>query len=539
MADVYLGVIRGPTDFTKLAVVKRLRSHLAEDPEFLEMFLQEARIAARLNHPNVVQTFEVGQEESHHFIAMEYLQGHPYSRFMSRIGREKIDFAVHLRILIETLEGLQHAHDLKDFDGRPLGLVHRDVSPQNIFITYDGQIKLLDFGIAKAFDSAVETRTGVIKGKLSYMSPEQALAGKVDRRSDLYSVGVMLWEAAARKRRWKNLSNIQMLHKLASPDEPIDLPTLAGQELSDEIEAALRKALARDPADRYPNASDFLEDLEKMLDKIGRVSARDVGKLVAERFKADRERIDAVIETELKKLNLTEASNERSGTFGSLPRPDSAGSGPSNTLVSPSTPARTTQHSTSVSLPEPESSARPKKSRRIWFVAAAVVTGVAVAAVLKLSRPIDQPSPAQAADPAQKMVRVKLSALPAQAQLYFDGKRLGDNPYSAELLHSDRHVLVRAECPGHESQEREVSLTKEVDVRFELKALPNDGAATSASDKKTARRAQVWRGRVAAPSTTKEPVETKEPPPIETAPKVEPPPRKKQGAALDSKNPWE
>src|SRR5262245_22043168 len=203
MADVYLAVTQGMQDFTKLAVVKRLRSHLAEDSDFLAMFMQEARIAARLNHPNVVHTFDVGHDGQFHFMAMEFLEGHPYSAILNRAGREHLDLALQIRILIDVLEGLHYAHELCDFDGKPLGLVHRDISPQNVFVTYDGQVKVLDFGIAKALDSAVETRTGVVKGKLSYMSPQQALANTIDRRADLYSVGVLLWEAVAQRRRYK------------------------------------------------------------------------------------------------------------------------------------------------------------------------------------------------------------------------------------------------------------------------------------------------------------------------------------------------
>lgn len=163
MAEVFLAVIQGPAGFSKLVVLKELRPELSSEPEFLSMFLDEARLAARLQHPNVVQTNEVGHEGSRHFIAMEYLDGQPLSRVLSRM-RGQLPLPLHLRVLSETLAALHYAHELRDFDGTPLAVVHRDVTPHNVFVTYDGEVKLVDFGIAKATDSSTETRTGVLKG---------------------------------------------------------------------------------------------------------------------------------------------------------------------------------------------------------------------------------------------------------------------------------------------------------------------------------------------------------------------------------------
>jgi len=196
MAEVFLAVAQGPAGFNKLTVIKQIRPQLADDPEFLSMFLDEARLAARLNHPQIVQTNEVGHEANRYFIAMEYLEGQPLNRVVNRVGRERFPLAMHIGLLADTLAGLHYAHDLTDYDGTPLEVVHRDVTPHNIFITYEGQVKVVDFGIAKAMNSSSETKTGVLKGKVAYMAPEQARGEKVDRRADVFSVGVMLWEAA-------------------------------------------------------------------------------------------------------------------------------------------------------------------------------------------------------------------------------------------------------------------------------------------------------------------------------------------------------
>src|SRR5215472_7080887 len=176
MADVYLAVSRGPAGFNKLIVIKRLRPDLAADPSFRDMFLDEARLAARLNHPNVVSTFEVGEEGSSIYLAMEYLEGQPLNLVVREASKKHVSLPEELyaRILADALMGLHYAHKLADYDGSPLRVVHRDVSPHNIFVTYDGQVKMLDFGIAKAESKATQTEVGVLKGKVAYMAPEQA-----------------------------------------------------------------------------------------------------------------------------------------------------------------------------------------------------------------------------------------------------------------------------------------------------------------------------------------------------------------------------
>ena len=196
MAEVLLTMVNAGGGVWRLEVLKRIWPELATDPDFVTMFLDEARLSLRLNHPNVVQTYEVLTNEGELAIAMEYLDGQPLTRVLNRLLRDSNDLslALRLRILTRVLAGLEHAHTLTDIDGSPLGVVHRDVSPQNVFVTYDGQVKLVDFGVAKTIAAAHQTRPGAIKGKLAYMAPEQLQSEAVDRRADLFSVGVMLWE---------------------------------------------------------------------------------------------------------------------------------------------------------------------------------------------------------------------------------------------------------------------------------------------------------------------------------------------------------
>jgi serine/threonine-protein kinase len=298
MGIVYLAVATGPARFSKLLVVKELKPELVEDPVFTEMFMEEARLAARLSHPNIVQTYEIGVEGKRHYMVMDYLEGIPLARIL-RKKSSSFTRDMHLRVITEMLQGLHYAHTLKDFDGTPLGMVHRDVSPQNVFITFDGQAKLVDFGIAKAFDSAIETRMGMLKGKPTYMAPEQ-LQGSADPRSDVYSAGVMIWEAAAGHRMWRGKGDVEVLTNLvqgivpslkeAAPDVPAELLRICD------------RAMARDANLRYPSAADLQADLETYLKENGGVTMRDVATAVGGLFEKDRETTRATIEKHLARL---------------------------------------------------------------------------------------------------------------------------------------------------------------------------------------------------------------------------------------------
>jgi serine/threonine-protein kinase len=194
MAQVFLAISRGLGGFSKLIVIKRLES---DEQPLRDMFLDEARIAARLNHPNVIDTYEVAQDNASYFIAMEYLDGQPLNKIIRhmRDAQRMIEPRMSARIVADALAGLHYAHELSDYDGQPLNVVHRDVSPHNLFVTYDGQVKIFDFGVAKAESQlALTTQVGVLKGKIAYMAPEQANGLDVDRRADIFAVGLVLWE---------------------------------------------------------------------------------------------------------------------------------------------------------------------------------------------------------------------------------------------------------------------------------------------------------------------------------------------------------
>jgi len=285
MAEVYLAYVAGPAGFKKLVVIKRLHQHLEEEPGFLDMFLDEARLAARLNHPNVVQTHEVGEVDASHFIAMEYLEGQGLDRIRRYCTRNSISFPAHLsaRVASQALEGLHYAHELKDFDSTPLDVVHRDVSPQNVFVTYEGLVKLLDFGIAKAATHVVETRTGVVKGKFAYIAPEQARGRPIDRRADLWSMGVVLWETLAGRRLFKGSNDLATLSETLMGN----IPSLEGvaPDVPEPLLRIVRKSLPRDRDQRYQDALEMKRALEAYLSQETKPCARsDVGVFVKGMF---------------------------------------------------------------------------------------------------------------------------------------------------------------------------------------------------------------------------------------------------------------
>ncbi|HEU4536663.1 MAG TPA: serine/threonine-protein kinase, partial [Polyangiaceae bacterium] len=256
MGEVYLALISGPTGFNKLVVVKTLREDFAAYQSIRAMFLDEGRLAARLNHPNVVQTNEVGVEEGKHYLVMEYLEGQPLDRLIRR-AREPgaaVPPGLWLRIALDTLGGLHYAHELCDYDGTPLNVVHRDLSPHNVFLTYEGVVKVLDFGIAKAATQSAQTQAGTIKGKPAYMPPEQLLGTAVDRRADLFVFGIVLWEMFTGTRLFTGTMS-ECLKRITGGPLPLVSSVVPGFDPG--LDAVVARALERDPDARFQTAQEM------------------------------------------------------------------------------------------------------------------------------------------------------------------------------------------------------------------------------------------------------------------------------------------
>ena len=265
MATVHLARLLGPVGFARTVAIKRLHPHLAKDPDFVAMFLEEARLAARVRHPNVVSTLDVVSEEGELFLVMEYVAGESLSRLVrkTREAGKRVPLRFVLGIMCGALDGLHAAHEAKTERGGALGLVHRDVSPQNIHVGVDGAARVLDFGIAKATNRVQETRTDQIKGKVAYMSPEQLAKGAVDRRADVYSASVCLWEALTGERLFKADDVPTLVYAIIN--EEVRRPSSIVPEIPPALDEIVLKGLARDAENRWPSAHAMAEALEKVM----------------------------------------------------------------------------------------------------------------------------------------------------------------------------------------------------------------------------------------------------------------------------------
>ena len=267
MAEIFLARQMGLEGFEKTVVLKRIRPHLGDKKSFVRMFLNEAKLAAQLNHPNIIQIHDLGKVGDSYFIAMEYLFGRDMRRVIPKAEVQGIPFPLvyACKIASQVLEGLYYAHQKADIHGQPLGIVHRDVTPENIFVSFDGGVKVLDFGIAKAANQVEMTRAGEIKGKLSYMSPEQCMGLPLDHRSDIFSLGVVLYEWVTGFKLFTGESDVAVLKSIT--DGKIYRPSYFRQDVPEAglVESILMRALEKDPAQRYQSAWEMQYDLDKFL----------------------------------------------------------------------------------------------------------------------------------------------------------------------------------------------------------------------------------------------------------------------------------
>jgi len=471
MARVLLTVSSGPAGVQKLLVVKEIRPELAKDSDFVTMFLDEARLAARLSHPNVIQTYEVGIEEAGPFIVMEYLDGQSLQALISQVKRANLPLAIHLRILTKVLSGLHYAHELRDYGGTPLTVVHRDVSPHNVFVGYDGHVKVVDFGVAKVAGTAERTAAGTFKGKIGYIAPEQ-LSGdeEVDRRADVFSVGVMLWEALAQRRLTANETAASVVQKRLSGIIPSirDLK----MDVDAELAAICDKATAFAARDRFSSAAEMQEALEAYLDAAGyRADEREIGVLVSQAFSIERARIRTTIEQQMGRASdggrIALPNLSAAVASGSGPPTSGPASSPPTFSVTPSGPGTTTQN-----------------RRRLAIGGAFAIAGLLLGVGFKwVMRPALPPSPGAAApasrssvgisaapaDPSRITVTLAIDVTPTKATVLLDGFAVAANPFRGVVARdSNVHRLV-ASAPGYVSEERTVVYDQDATIEMVLK----------------------------------------------------------------------
>ena len=269
MASVHLGRMDGPGGFQKWVAIKRIHPHLVEDDQFVDMFLDEARIAAGINHANVAQVFDLGKDDNTYWIAMEYLHGEPLREVMRKAEERHMRIMPDLaaRICADAADGLHAAHELRGKNGQLLGLVHRDVTPHNLFVTYEGYTKVVDFGIAKVADRLSSTRAGTLKGKLAYMSPEQVRGAEVDRTTDIFALGVVMWELTTNQRLFRMDTDLDTLEKVQACIVPPPSTIIPGYP--PELEACVMKALSKRKQDRFATARELSRALQAFLMRSG------------------------------------------------------------------------------------------------------------------------------------------------------------------------------------------------------------------------------------------------------------------------------
>jgi serine/threonine-protein kinase len=465
MSNVFLAVASGPGGVNKLVVLKALLPDLSTEPYALAMFLDEARLAAQLNHPNVVQTYEVGTEGDRHVIVMEYLEGQSLSGATRRANQAGVPLplGLHLRIIINALEGLHYAHELAAYDGAPLQLVHRDVSPQNVFVTYDGQVKVLDFGIAKATSSSTHTATGIVKGKIAYMAPEQIIGEAVDRRADLYSVGCMLWSAATGQKLWGDTPDVHIMRRVINGDVPT--PQSVAPGCDDELNRIILKALASEPRNRYSTALELQHDLEQYVERAGIVAKqKDIARYLSDLFADTRAQLKALVERQLTLIQTDNSSISRER--GPLP----SGTGPV---------VESGSQSVNTKLAEQAQPEKPSSKRGLTTALVLIgLLGLSAFAWGKLRGAELSTAPEKAASQAPQApagparVSVTFQVTPSEAKLYLDGELLPSNPTTKLILADGAAHALRAEAPGYAESTREFSPTK--DMMLELALSPSD-----------------------------------------------------------------
>ncbi|MCU0699621.1 MAG: protein kinase [Myxococcaceae bacterium] len=269
MAEVWEARLDGPVGFAKRVAVKRLMSSLADEPQFVNLFLDEARLMASLTHPHICQVLELGEFEGSWWVAMEFLAGHTAYQLMRETVKRGWRLPLELAMLIarDTAEALAYAHGKHDEQGQPLGIIHRDVSPQNVMVTYEGVVKLVDFGIAKAATRTVHTETGQLRGKMAYMPPEQARGEPLDSRADQFSLGATLFELATHTRLYGNLKEMDLFREVATSVEPLPRARSRLPELPESLDAIIARMLERDRERRFPTMTAVRDALTAALNE--------------------------------------------------------------------------------------------------------------------------------------------------------------------------------------------------------------------------------------------------------------------------------
>jgi serine/threonine-protein kinase len=431
MGQVWLGRLQGARGFHKLVAVKTLLAPADEAGRFERMMLEEARIASLIHHPNVVHTLELGEDDATLYMVMEWVDGEPLTHVVAKAKeRGGLPLGVATNLIDQTLRGLHAAHELCDGSGASLGVVHRDVSPHNVLVTYSGTAKLLDFGIAKATkQKSVATVTGEVKGKFAYMAPEQVLGTAMDRRTDLFAVGIMLYTLTAGRHPFKHHNDAGVLHAITS-ESPAPLPSSFVPDYPPALEAVVMKALEKDIERRFATAEEMRLALELAVPAAGpsgdSALGKYIGELLSENATARREAVRRTLvradaHTPNPEGSVFATGTQSVGSLGAVAVDRrSTGSGASRSGTSPTSAARTGASATASAgqaIPRLDSKlplARSRKRYQAALVAAVAVAGVALFVAAKSLISLPAPgSPPAAASPVVPVAEPVEAPIPA------------------------------------------------------------------------------------------------------------------------------
>jgi serine/threonine-protein kinase len=458
MAEVLLGRFVGPHGFERPVAMKRVLPHLAEDGGFLDMFVAEARIAARIRHARVAQVHELADCDGEYLLVMEYVEGESVGGLMRRmwLRGEALDRVLAAHIVAEACAGSHAAHELTDAQGASLGVVHRDVSPQNVMITYGGEVKVLDFGIAKAHDSG-RTKTGHVKGKCEYMSPEQCRGEPLDRQSDIFSLGVLLYELTVGKRLFKRENALLAFQAICNA--PIPRPAEVDPAYPEVLEPICARALARERRDRYATMLDMRRDLVAAIHRMTGAQSRVGDELLADvmarqfadRIQDKREMLrQAPVNAAVERIPAAEVDAH---------------------VELPAVPRETRVELSIQAMPPATSPPAALHRRGGLAVVAAATAVVAVGWALWLANranaaepvaaaapslapappparaPALEPAPAPSPDP-QRRIRLAVESIPPGAEVSIDGKRVANTPCSIDLARTGEALTLAVSRGG-------------------------------------------------------------------------------------------
>jgi serine/threonine protein kinase len=494
MAEVFRGKMQGVQGFERMVALKRILPNIAADPDFIEMFVDEAKLAVQLQHANIAQIFDLGTVEEAYYIAMEYVSGTDLRSMWDRARQRNrlLPIAMSCHVIQKACEGLDAAHRKKDENGEDLGLVHRDVSPQNVLISFEGEVKVIDFGIAKAANKVSKTQAGVLKGKFGYMSPEQVRGVDLDNRSDIFAIGIVLYELLVGDRLFLGESDFSTLEKVRNVE--MVPPTRLNKNLSPHLERIVMKALAKTREDRYRYASEMAEDLQRYLFSTNQPFSRtDMQRYMAQHFKEEiqkeKDRLDryrevtfdqfAEEETRSSSGPHRELKTEANVSFQTpLARPEPAPQyrEPTQSMNYPAPPQREVVHAPPPPHYYQQMQMPPPKPRMPAWAA-----GVIGALIVVLLGVVSLLFMKMNGKPAMGALAVDVK--PADAEILVNDRKVANqSPFTIELDGGNYVVTVRA--PGYKEMIRPVRIEAgaQVEEAFVLEQEKGKGLLDVTSD---------------------------------------------------------